>query len=264
VSTPRRPFFDLSPTDAEPASLGDPACFLGRFDKRAMERELDAAGILAALEKKGFPKVRLRLDGSHGEHRLRVFAPRSEEPLIELRAAEITVVVKDPVLREAGVELLYAVVVRWVAMQNPGRAFTPERPRLPGQRHPGLGIGRRVYGCLMTWAHEWGKDALLSFPQHYHNAVFYSSQFRFVSPARQGRFEALRRDLAALPIAEASAALEEGRVVDEATGKPCLWEAAEMVSPVTESLRRALESKAYAKAMRTARDGARFRVAGGG
>jgi hypothetical protein len=258
MTAARRPFFDLRLADAEPPSLVEPGRFLGRFDKGALERDLESAGILAALAGKGFRKVRVRLDVREGDHRLVLLPPRGEEPLVELRASEVTVLVDEPVLREQGVELLYALVVRWVAMQNPGRPFTADRPQLPGQRHPGLGIGRRVYGRLMAWAHEWGKDAVLSFPQHYHNAVFYSSQFRFVSPARQGRFEALRRDLGALPIAQAAHAIEEGRVREEPGGRPFQWEAAEMISPVTDSVTKALQSHAYREAVRTARDAARF------
>ena len=256
----RKPFFDLRPADAEPASLGEQGTFLGRFDKGALERELDAAGILAALAQRGFAKVRLRLDGREDEHRMRLLPARGEEPLLELRASEVTVMVDEPVLRDQGVELLYALAVRWFSLQHPGKPFTPEQPALPGQRHPGLGIGRRVYGRLMTWAHEWGKDALLNFPEYYHNAVFYSSMFRFVSPARQGRLEALRRDLASLPVCDASAAVAEGRVIDETTGAPFAWEAAEMIAPVTDSVKRALDSAAYRDAVRVAREAARFRV----
>jgi hypothetical protein len=256
----RRAFFDLRPADAEPANLHEPGTFLGRFEQAALERELDAAGILAALDQRGFATVRLRLDARDGEHRMRLLPARGEEPLVELRASEMTVVVDEPVLRDQGVELLYVLAVRWLALQNPGQPFTAERPRLPGQRHPGLGIGRRIYGRLMTWAHEWGKDALLNYPEYYHNAVFYASMFRFVSPARQGRLEALRRDLASLHVCEASAAVHEGRVAEEPSGTPLAWEAAEMISPVTDSVTRALGSDAYAKAVRAARDGARFRV----
>ena len=166
----------------------------------------------------------------------------------------------EPVLRAHDVDLLYALAVHWFTLQNPGATFAPDRPKLPGQRHPGLGVGRRFYGWLMTWAHEWGKDGLLNFPEYYHNAVFYSSMFRFISPARQGRFEALRRDLGTLPVCDASAAVNEGRVVEEPGAKPFRWQAAEMISPVTGSLKAALDSDAYRQAVAKARDAARFQV----
>jgi hypothetical protein len=255
-----RPFVDLRPADAEPASLAEPGHFLGRFDPAALEREMEAAGILAALSERGYPKVRLHVDRTDGEHRLRILPARGEESLVELRASEMTVVVDDPVLRAEGADLLYVLSVHWFTAQDPGKPFAPERPRLPGQKHPGLGIGRRFYGRLMAWAHEWGKDALLNFPEYFHNAVFYATMFRFVSPARQGRFEALRRDLAPLHVCDASAAVNDGRVVEEPGEEPLRWEAAEMISPVTRGVKAALESDAYAAAVAAARDATRFRV----
>jgi hypothetical protein len=255
-----RPFLDLRPADAEPASLTPAGHFLGRFNPASLERELESSGVLAVLADRGYPKVRLRVDATDGEHRLRILPARGEEPLVELRAAEVTVVVEEPVLRDQGVDLLYVLSVHWFTAQDPGKPFAAERPRLPGQQHPGLGIGRRFYGRLMSWAHEWGKDAVLNFPAYFHNAVFYASMFRFVSAARQGRFEALRRDLAALHVCDASAAVEEGRVVEEPGARPFRWEAAEMISPVTSSVKAALDSDAYAEAVARAREAARFRV----
>jgi hypothetical protein len=253
-------FLDLRPADGEPASLAEPGKFLGRFTAGALERELDSAGILAALAGRGHPEVRLVADAADGEHRLRILPREGEEPLVELRASEVTCVVQEPVLRAQGVDLLYVLSVHWFSLQNPGQPFTSERPRLPGQKHPGLGIGRRFYGRLMTWAYEWGKDALLNFPEYYHNAVFYASMFRFVSPARQGRLEALRRDFSSLHVCETSAAIDEGRVIEEPGGRPFRWEAAEMISPVTSSVTSALASDEYAAAVASARNAVRFRV----
>jgi hypothetical protein len=84
--------------------------------------------------------------------------------------------------------------------------------------------------------------------------------FRFVSPARQGRLEALRRDLASLHVCAASAAVHEGRVAEEPSGTPLAWEAAEMISPVTDSVTKALNSDAYAKAVAAARETSRYSV----
>ena len=255
-----RPLVDLRPADAVPSSLDEPGKFLGRFDHGTVEREMEATGILKVLAARGYPKVRVRLDAQAGEHRLRILAARGDEPLVELRASELTVVTDEPVLRAHDVDLLYVLAVHWLTLQNPGATFEPDRPKLPGQRHPGLGIGRRFYGWLMTWAHEWGKDGLLNFPEYYHNAVFYSSMFRFISPARQGRFEALRRDIGPLHVCEASAAVDEGRVVEEPGTTPFRWQAAEMISPITRGLKAALDSKPYAKAVAQSRDSAKFHL----
>ena len=96
----------------------------------------------------------------------------------------------------------------------------------------------------------------------FHNARFYAPPFAFLSPAEQGRFEALCRDLAALPVAEASEAVEAGRVVDEATGEAVEWAPGEMIAPVTRPVRRYLESSAYRDAAAAAREAHSFRVVG--
>jgi hypothetical protein len=48
----------------------------------------------------------------------------------------------------------------------------------------------------------------------------------FVDPARQGRFEALVRDTAALTLLEATTALDQGRV--RMNGEPYAWEPEDM------------------------------------
>ena len=254
---------DLRPSDVEAAGPAPAGQFLGRFNQGALERELEAAGILAALAARGYPKVRLRTDVVGGEHRLRIVRPRATRsrwsscgsprsrswwrtPSCATRAW--TSCTRSPCTGSR---------CRIPASRSPRTA-----PACPASGIPGLGFGRRFYGRLMTWAHEWGKDALLNFPEYYHNAVFYSSMFRFVSPARQGRLEALRRDLGGLDVCEASAAVNEGRVVEEGEpgGAPFRWEPAEMISPVTASVTHALDSDAYKRAMAAARDAAKFRV----
>jgi hypothetical protein len=62
----------------------------------------------------------------------------------------------------------------------------------------------------------------------YHLAVVARARFRFVDSARQGRFEALMRDLAHLPLLEATRRVAKGRV--RLNGEPYTWEAEDMVS----------------------------------
>ena len=50
---------------------------------------------------------------------------------------------------------------------------------------------------------------------------------------------------------------------EEPGGKPFEWEAAEMISPVTDSVTRALHSDAYAEAVRKVRDATRFVLSAG-
>lgn len=250
----------LEPSDLAPAASGVPPRFLGRFDAPALRRELSETGVLAALKARGYADPHIGLELEAGEHRLVVRPAEGGESLIDLRMAEGALPVSEPALRARGVEVLSVLAVHWLALQDPRAAFTPERPRLPGQSHPGLGLGRQLYTRVLGWAAAWGKDALVNVPEYFHNARFYAPPFAFLSAAEQGRFEALCRDLAYLPVAEASTALEACRVVDAVTGRAVSWEPGDMLAALTTPVRAYLESDDYARAAAESRDARRFRV----
>jgi hypothetical protein len=235
--------------------------FLGRLDPESLRREMEEAGVLAGLAGRGFERVQIRTTVESGEHRLRVLPVGGTTTLVDLRLAEASTLFKEPRLGRLGLEVLSFLSMNWLALQDPDRAFTPERPRLPGQDHPGLGLARAVYERLLVWAEEWGKDGLLNFPEYFHSALIYAPAFRFISAAREGRFRALRRDLGALSMSEASWAVENRRVLEEPSGAPVVWEPAEMVAPVSHDVRRYLEAADYGRAVEEAAARTRFRLA---
>jgi hypothetical protein len=70
-------------------------------------------------------------------------------------------------------------------------------------------------------------------PAHYHVAYVARHEFRFVDPPRQGRFEALVRDLAGVPLVEATNAIAGGKV--RLDGAVYAWEADEMAHWLREA-----------------------------
>jgi hypothetical protein len=255
----RASFLDLRPAGGGSRVAVRDGLFLGRLDAAALRRELEEAGILSGLARRGYASVSLRTSADGDEHRLRILAPGVAAPLVDLRAAELSAFFKEPPRLRLGLEVLSVLAIQGLVMQDPRGEFPPERPRLPGQEHPGLGLFAPVLERLRLWAEDWGKDGLLALPPHFHAAVLLGRGLRFVVPARQGRFEALRRDLGGLTLAAASWAVEEGRARDEA-GAAVPWLPAEMVAPLTPDLRGYLESEAYARAAAEARDRTRFRI----
>jgi len=256
----RRFFLDLKQTEIEGAASHDAALFLGRFSLAALRAELASAGILRALAQRGYPEVEVRTETEAGEHRLLVFPHGGSVSLMDLRLAEASALVDEPLARQMGVEVLSFLAVHWLSLQHPLGHFTAERLRLPGQAYPGLGLGRLLIARMVAWAQAWGKDGLVNFPEYFHNALFYSEVFRFLSPARQGRFEALARDLASLGVAQASWALEEGRVVQDPGGGPVAWEPGEMAAPLTPRLEAYLTSTEYRHQADLARESSRFKT----
>jgi len=250
----------LEASDLAPVGEGVTARYLGRFSLPALCAELDQAGLLPALRTRGYdPSVRVLVE--EGEHRLLVTSATGGEILVDLRMSEEARSVTEPGLRSSGLEVLSVLVVGWLSLQDPRAVFTRERPRLPGQTHPGLGLGRQLYSRVLGWAAAWGKDGLINVPAFFHNAKFYAPPFAFLSPREQGRFEALCRDLAGHPIAEASAALEAGRVLDVATGEPVTWSPGDMLAALSPPLRAYLATPEYARAVAAAREAHHFRLA---
>jgi hypothetical protein len=124
----------------------------------------------------------------------------------------------------AGARVLY---VHWLTLRNPRAKFSPERPALPGQDVPGLGLAPEIEEMLLRMAARLGLEGLAFRPAAYHLAFAGRATLRFVDPARQGRFEALVELLSGMPLVEATRAVAEGRV--RLDGRPYAWEAEEMV-----------------------------------
>jgi hypothetical protein len=260
MTKPRvRPFVRLASQDLAALGAESPGLFLGRFDQDALRRELSDAGLLSALAERGYPDVVIGTQAGAGEHRLSIRPRSGRVSLVDLRLSESAMPLEEQGRRQ-GIQVLSLLTIRWLSLQHPRGRFARERPRLPGQRYPGLGLAKPVVLRLLRWARAWGKDGLANVPQYYHNAVFYSPIFRFLSPGQQGLFEALRRDLGHLPVAQASAAVEAGRVVAAPGGEPFVWTPAEMITPLTARLAACLDSPEYQRAVALSRDSQRFRA----
>ncbi|HET6899023.1 MAG TPA: hypothetical protein VFK70_11770, partial [Vicinamibacteria bacterium] len=133
----------LDASDLASVESGPAARFLGRFALPALCAELDQAGVLPALRTRGYdPGVHIAVGES--EHRLLVTASGGREVLVDLRMTEEALPVSEPALRARGIEVLSVLAVEWLSLQDPRAVFTRERPRLPGQAHPGLGLGRQL------------------------------------------------------------------------------------------------------------------------
>ncbi|HSN13517.1 MAG TPA: histone deacetylase, partial [Anaeromyxobacteraceae bacterium] len=202
----------------ENLGLGRPhqRLLLGFYTAAGVEHALFRYGLLDPLERFGYRQFRAELDATGAGERVRLFgrAGGEEHLLIELVLEK---------RRVAGVEVLF---IHWMSLRNPRAQFSEKRPRLPGQEVPGLGLARELGTILARMAVRLGLAGVAYRPAHFHTAYAARHQFAFVNPARQGRFEALIRDLAHLSLREATAAMDEGRV--RMNGEPYAWEADEM------------------------------------
>jgi hypothetical protein len=189
---------------------------LGFYTASGVEHALFRYGLFEQLERIGYRHFRVTLDTAGLGERVRVYgeADAREHLLVELILEK---------RRIASADVLY---VHWMSLRNPRAQFSALRPRLPGQDVPGLGLAREAGSMLARVAVRLGLSGVVIRPAHYHMAYAARHEFAFVDPRRQGRFEALVRDVAQLPLLETTLAMAEGRVL--MNGEPYAWEADEM------------------------------------
>jgi acetoin utilization deacetylase AcuC-like enzyme len=190
---------------------------LGFYTAAGMEFALQRFGILGQLSRLGYGNFRVEFDRAELGERVRLFgeADGREHLLVE------TILERR---RAAGSPVLY---VHWLSLRNPRAQFSDRRPRLPGQDVPGLGIAREIVEMLALMALRLGLPGVVYRPAHFHTAFPARHHFAFIDPERQGRFEALVRDLPKdLSLIEATQAIDEGRVL--LNGLPYAWEPDEM------------------------------------
>lgn len=237
--------------------------FLDFYSASGLETALREYGLWARLEGRGhLPRVEIGKEGAW-RHLFRLRdgrLPPGEDLLVELCARTVTLAGCPGGIWPAALGTVDVLAIEWLLMQDPRRSFTPERPPLPGQVAPGLGLGREVMSLLEIMTDRLGREGLIAVPQHYHNGFLYDRRFRFIDPAREGELHALERDLEGLDLATASWAVELGLVHDLVSGEPYRWRAEEMIRPMTDRLREWFERENWRDARRGAFQARRFAV----
>jgi acetoin utilization deacetylase AcuC-like enzyme len=194
-----------------------PERFLGFYTAHGIEYALFEYGILGLLEGLGYRQIEVSISARGRGENFSITGVANEERhlLIDCVASQQLA---------AGVPQLF---IEWLTLRHPLATFGATRPPLPGQEVPGLGILAEVAELLLRMAERLRLQGVVFRPASYHLAFVASSRFHFVDSARQGRFEALRRDAAHLALGDVSRALDENRVT--LNGAPYRWEADEMI-----------------------------------
>jgi acetoin utilization deacetylase AcuC-like enzyme len=209
--------------------------FLGYYSPQGIELALERAGLLDRLRRLGFahPTLEVDLDNPGGET-LRLWGDgRRRDLLIELRVR----------IDRHTVPEMAMLRIEWLLLQNPLGRFTPQRPRLPGQRFPGLGLLPDIAALTVLVCDRLHLDGILFVPSHFHTARQGRKVLRFLAPEDEGLFRALEAALAVLPLAEATGAVDQGRVLDGRDGgAPLRWHPMPMVLPVSDRLKERLAS----------------------
>jgi acetoin utilization deacetylase AcuC-like enzyme len=225
--------------------------FLGYFSPHGVELALERSGFLDRLRQTGFsrPQVEFDLENPAGET-VRIYGdPSHRDLLVEVRLR------RD--LRS--VPKMRLLSLEWLLMQNPQARFTPDRKRLPGQNHPGLGLLSDMMALLVLISEKLQFDGISFVPSHYHLAIKGKRYLRFLKPEDEAWFGAVRDAVRGLSLRTATRAVEEGQLVD-GENNPVAWRPMLMVIPLSARLRHLVGGSEYQTSLQALRDRYRFRL----
>ena len=235
----------------------------GRYGPVELRDRLVASELLAGLSERGYPDPILRLScADPSDQRICLYAGEEtrDRLLLEARLQLAPFHPRRPIGPFTEASSFRMLVINWLVLSSPDGTFTLDRPRLPGQEKPGLGLLNPTIGLLKALARELSVDGVLDIPDHFHTALFYSRAFRYLDPMAEGRFLAIARDLSGIPLTLASDAIREGCLIDRTTGASISWPTAEQVMAMRGPLRRFLRSPSYREARNRALADHRFVV----
>ncbi len=222
--------------------------FLGFYSLEGLKLAFEKYDVLKALKEKGFTDIIYDLDTSDPYvHRLTLFNEKKtkNDILIELVLKKYNVIIDMPFSTQLNGKCFETVAIEWMCLQNPYSDFTKKRPRLPGQRFPGLGLASKSVELLMIMSWRLNLAGLVNTPDHYHNAYLYSKIFYYLDPELQARLLAIARDLKGQSLDKIAWAIEWDAVNDLNTGKPLKWLAGKQIVPFNKELKKLFQFQIY-------------------
>lgn len=223
--------------------------FLGRFSEKEMYEKIRATGMIAHLNSMGFDDLKLVIDkDENGIYYLKIYWQEQipENQLLDLRVSE-NYFMPDKKFLPANEEVIPydMILIEWLSAKNPRESFTKERPQLPGQSSPGLGILKYCFKLLYNVSSEIFKDGYFDIPNHLHGAIMYSKQFKFFDPVQEAVVRAITRDLKEYSLSDISWGVITQTIIDLTEDRPVLYEPSEQVHYVSDRMKRYFESEKY-------------------
>jgi hypothetical protein len=223
----------------------------GRYGPADVMTRLDRSGILEGLSRRGYRDPTLVLSCEEpADQRVLLYAGKAtrDRLLIEVRLQLCLFRPRRAIGPLAPESAFRMLTIHWLVLSDPDRSFTIDRPRLPGQQRPGLGLLSPCLLLLRDMARELLLDGVLDVPDHFHTALLYSRRLHFLEPEAEGRLLAIARDTGNLPLALVSEAIQEGCLVDRGSGGIVPWRPSEQVMAVRGPMRAWFRSREYARA----------------
>lgn len=222
--------------------------YLNEYTKEEIKEVLIREGIWGKIMEQGFKNLIIEMDTSDPYHqRLCLYFDKVSQSnlLAQIILSTGTFTPKKDFLKSVKVGKMNMLIIEWLCLQNPLKNFTSDKPRLPGQDYPGLGVGRMAVELIKKVALNLEKDGVLNYPQYYHNAVMYSEIFRFYNPEIYGKMLAIKELLKNFSIAESAWIVYSACIIDKIKRTRFIWRPEEMILPLSQTLKNYFSSSEY-------------------
>lgn len=240
---------DLSNAFEDLQGCSDPKLFLGRFSEQDMYNKIETIGMLRHLENMGFSVILIDIDRDENYiyyFRLYWEDKTPEKLLLDLRVSEHTFIPQKRFFEEGfKIEPYNMILIEWLSAHNPLAVFDKNRPQLPGQSSPGLGILKYCFRLLYNISSEVFKDGFLDIPTYMHSAIMYSKEFKFFDPVQEAILNAAKRDLKGYSLADISWGVITETIIDLHKNKPAIYDPGEQVHYVSNRMKEYFESELY-------------------
>ncbi len=241
---------DLSNTlESLPGLSGSKKLFLGRFNSENLYSMMEKIGLVQHLKSIGFDSLLVDIDVD--ENRISYMKLYWEEripakQLIDIRLSESSFIPDKKYFdNNTKITPYNMIIIEWLSAKNPQKKFDDNKPQLPGQTNPGLGVLKYCFEMLYQMAKEVFKDGFLDIPDHMHGALMYSKKFKFFDPAHEGIIRAVARDLRKYSLSDISWGVITETIIDLTTNKPAIYDPGEQIHYVSDRMKKYFESKKY-------------------
>ena len=221
--------------------------FLGRYSMTEVMAVLGKRGYFKDAQKRGLWPLAFDLDSSnYPVQRLRIFQEqkRTDRVIVDLKIREGHLTPKDYLDLDPSFFGYTFLIFEWLTIQDPLQGFSEKRPPLPGQEHPGLGMGKKLVDLFVYLARLSRKDGLLAFPAYFHNALLFGRYFTFLSPEKAAEIEAIQKSFPKIPFKH-MAWIVYLNCLKFADGRTYEWRAQEQVYALNRSIGSYLGGKPY-------------------
>ena len=238
--------------------------FLGVFSNSGLKHILERFHIMDLLEERGLTNITTEIETS--DPRTHKFYIYTGEPTPSNVICEF-VAKKGPLHFEKGLLENYPTIpmsflqIEWLLLQNPRKRFADEKPRLPGQSYPGLGLGMHMMLLLTILSKNMGLDGIINKPHFFHTAFIFSKKFVFVDPYKQAEIESLNRDLLSkYSFYDMSWASNFECIINNNTNETFVWEPDFLIYPMSKKISKYFHSKEYKKQVSKLKKEMSFRI----